>query len=200
MWNLPRSEIEPLSPALAGGFLTTPGKSSGDHCRWFSLSVSCVCIDNHVTWKGTGCFHITVPEMCSRLGLGLLGGHTLGRGDLEGGSWSPSATPPSSFPVLPRELWKQKEKLRVITSISAYQTTEKRLFQEKIKLQSKHVVGNFPGSPMVKTSPSNGAGTGSIPGWRAKMPRASRPKNQNRRQKQYCNKLNKDLKNGPHQK
>ena len=29
MWNLPESGIEPLSPALAGGFLTTgpPGKS-----------------------------------------------------------------------------------------------------------------------------------------------------------------------------
>ena len=29
MWNLPGPEIEPMSPALAGGFLTTgpPGKS-----------------------------------------------------------------------------------------------------------------------------------------------------------------------------
>ena len=29
IWNLPRSEIEPVSPALAGGFLHTvpPGKS-----------------------------------------------------------------------------------------------------------------------------------------------------------------------------
>ena len=29
MWDLPRPELEPLSPALAGGFLTTapPGKS-----------------------------------------------------------------------------------------------------------------------------------------------------------------------------
>ena len=150
--------------------------------------------------KGLDVFTSLFLRCVSLLGLGLLGGHTPGRGDLEGGLWSPSATPPSSFPVLPRELWKQKEKLCMITSISAYQTTEKRLFQEKIKLQSKHIVGNFLGSPMVKTSPSNGAGTGSIPGWRAKMPRASRPENQNRRQKQYCNKFNKDLKNGPHQK
>ena len=31
MWNLPRPGIEPMSPALAGGFLSTvpPGKSHG---------------------------------------------------------------------------------------------------------------------------------------------------------------------------
>ena len=33
MWDLPGPGIEPVSPALAGGFLTTvpPGKSQGDH-------------------------------------------------------------------------------------------------------------------------------------------------------------------------
>ena len=41
---------------------------------------------------------------------------------------------------------------------------------------------------------------GSIPGQGAKIPHASQPKNQNIKQKQYCNKFNKDLKNGPHQK
>ena len=32
MWDLPRPGIEPMSPALAGGFLTTgpPGKSCND--------------------------------------------------------------------------------------------------------------------------------------------------------------------------
>ena len=35
----------------------------------------------------------------------------------------------------------------------------------------------------------------SIPGWGAKVSPASWPKNQNRKQKQYCNKLNKDFKN-----
>ena len=40
-----------------------------------------------------------------------------------------------------------------------------------------------------------------IPGQGAKIPHASRPKNQNiKKQKQYCNKFNKDFKNGPHQK
>ena len=32
-----------------------------------------------------------------------------------------------------------------------------------------------------------------IPGWGAKIPHASGPKSQNIKQKQYCNKLNKDL-------
>ena len=45
--------------------------------------------------------------------------------------------------------------------------------------------------PVVKTSPSNVRGVGSIPG--AKMPHALWQKNQNIKQKQYCNKFNKDF-------
>ena len=60
--------------------------------------------------------------------------------------------------------------------------------------------GDYPGGPVVKTSPSNARGAASIPGWGAKIPHASRPKNQNIKPKQYCNKLNKDFKIGPHQK
>ena len=52
---------------------------------------------------------------------------------------------------------------------------------------------------MVKTSPSNAGGAGSIPGPGAKIPHASRLKNQNLKQKQYCNKLNEDFKSGPQQ-
>ena len=59
---------------------------------------------------------------------------------------------------------------------------------------------DFPGGPVVKTLPSNAGGAGSIPGQGAKIPHASWPKNQNIKQKQYCNKFNKDFKNGPHQK
>ena len=33
--------------------------------------------------------------------------------------------------------------------------------------------GNFPGSPVVKTSPSNAGGAGSIPGRGVKIPHAS---------------------------
>ena len=46
---------------------------------------------------------------------------------------------------------------------------------------------------------SNAGGTGSIPGQGAKIPHASQSKNQNIKQKQYCNEFNKDFKNGPHQ-
>ena len=53
---------------------------------------------------------------------------------------------------------------------------------------------------MVKTLPSNAGDVGSIPGRGAKIPHASGPKNQNIKQKQYCNKINKDFKNGPHEK
>ena len=48
---------------------------------------------------------------------------------------------------------------------------------------------------MVKTLPSNAGGVGSIPGLGAKIPLASWPKTQNIKQKQYCNKFNKDFKN-----
>ena len=60
--------------------------------------------------------------------------------------------------------------------------------------------GDFPGGPVVKTLPSNAGDEGSILGQGDKIPYASWPKNQNIKQKQYCNKFNKDFKNSPHQK
>ena len=59
---------------------------------------------------------------------------------------------------------------------------------------------DLPGDPVVKTSPSEAAGVDSIPRQWAKIPHASWPENQKIRQKQYCNKFNKDYKYGPHQK
>ena len=59
---------------------------------------------------------------------------------------------------------------------------------------------DFPGSPVVKTSPSNAGVVGFIPGRGAKIPHASWPKNQNIKQKQYCNKFKKDFENIPQQK
>ena len=56
---------------------------------------------------------------------------------------------------------------------------------------------HFPGSPVVKTSPSSAGGVGSIPGQGTKIPHASRPKHQT---EANCNKFNKEFKNGPHQK
>ena len=64
----------------------------------------------------------------------------------------------------------------------------------------KHSARDFPGGPVVKTSSFNAGGVGSIPGQGAKTLHALRPKNQNIKQKQYCNKFNKDFKSGPHQK
>ena len=59
---------------------------------------------------------------------------------------------------------------------------------------------NFPGSPVVKTLPSNARGVGSIPRKGAKIPHASRSQHSNIKQKQCCNKFNKAFENGPHQK
>ena len=53
---------------------------------------------------------------------------------------------------------------------------------------------------MVETVPSSAGGAASIPGQGAKIPHALWPKIQNIKQKQYCNKFNKDFKNDPHQK
>ena len=59
---------------------------------------------------------------------------------------------------------------------------------------------HFPGGPVIKTLPSNAGGAGSAPGQGAKIQHVSQPKSQNIRQKEYCNKVNKDFKNGTHQK
>ena len=53
----------------------------------------------------------------------------------------------------------------------------------------------FLGGPVVKPSSSNAGSL--IPGWGAEIPHVSQPRNQNIRQKQYCNKFNKDKKKWP---
>ena len=56
---------------------------------------------------------------------------------------------------------------------------------------------DFPGGPVIKTSPSSAWGVSSISGQGAKnMPQSRKTKTQ----EQYHNKFNKDIKNGPHQK
>ena len=60
--------------------------------------------------------------------------------------------------------------------------------------ETKTLLGNFPGGPVARTSPSNAGGVGSIPGRGTKTPHASQLKNQKRKQKQYCNKFNKGFK------
>ena len=53
---------------------------------------------------------------------------------------------------------------------------------------------DVPGSPVVKTWPSNAGDMGSNLDWGAKIPHALWSERQNIKQKQYCNKFNKDLK------
>ena len=52
---------------------------------------------------------------------------------------------------------------------------------------------DFPAGPVGKTLPSNAGGAGSIPGRGAGIPHASWLEDQNIKQKQYCNKINKDF-------
>ena len=53
---------------------------------------------------------------------------------------------------------------------------------------------DFPGGPVAYTLPSNAGAAGSTPGWGAKSPHAFQRKRQNIKQKQYCIKVNKDVK------
>ena len=53
---------------------------------------------------------------------------------------------------------------------------------------------------MFKSLPASAGDTDSIPDWGTKISHASQPKNQNMKQKQYCNKFSKKFKNSPHQK
>ena len=53
--------------------------------------------------------------------------------------------------------------------------------------------GHFPGGAAVKIFPSNAGGAGLISGQEAEIPPATKPKNQTVKQRQYCNKFNKDF-------
>ena len=65
--------------------------------------------------------------------------------------------------------------------------------KQRNKNDIRHIEG-LPGGPMVKTSPSSAEGVDSIPGQGARIPHASWPKNQkNIKQKQCCDKFNKDF-------
>ena len=64
----------------------------------------------------------------------------------------------------------------------------------------RNVYKDFPGGLVVKTLPSNAEGAGSVPGWGSEIPCACDQKTKTEKQEQYCNKLNKDFKNGLHKK
>ena len=60
MWDLPGPELEPVSPALAGGFLTTapPGKSQAiifDLQKLLQLNIVCLQFNTNEDLNGTYC-------------------------------------------------------------------------------------------------------------------------------------------------
>ena len=63
----------------------------------------------------------------------------------------------------------------------------------------KDIPRDFPGCPVVRTSPFNAGSTGSVPGWAAKLPRAAQSKTPNMKQNVVTNTI-KTLKNGPNPK
>ena len=56
---------------------------------------------------------------------------------------------------------------------------------------------DFPDGLVVKSLPFNAGDAGSIHCRGAQIPNALQPNNQKEGQRQYCNKFNKTLKNGP---
>ena len=80
---------------------------------------------------------------------------------------------------------KEKDKYHLISLVCGYYlNTESKIWQN----------GNVPGSPVVNTSPCMVGGVVSIPGWGTKIPHDLWPKNQNIKQRQYCNNSVKTLK------
>jgi len=64
---------------------------------------------------------------------------------------------------------------------------------DKISRLKKNTSGEYSG-PGFKTSPSSAGDAGLIPSQGGKIPQALWPRNQNRKQKECCNKFNKNLK------
>ena len=69
---------------------------------------------------------------------------------------------------------------------------------DKILIQNC-LIGDFPGGPMVKTSPFYAEGAGLIPDLGTKNPTSHNQKKKNPKS-QYCNQFHKDFLNGPYQK
>jgi len=63
------------------------------------------------------------------------------------------------------------------------------IFKNVLKVHCGDVLGD----PVVETSSSNAVDVGLILGQGANIPHAPGPKNQNIKQKQYCNKFSKDF-------
>ena len=85
-----------------------------------------------------------------------------------------------------------RESLHAATKTQHSQKMNNKFFKKERKRR------DYPGCPGVKNSPSNAQGAGSAPSWKVEIPHASLPKHQDKKQKQYCNKFNKDFKNDLH--
>ena len=92
--------------------------------------------------------------------------------------------------------WKWKVKVKMLSRVQLLATPWTAAYQAPPSMGFSRQEY----SPVVEISPSKAGGAGSILGQSAKIPYALWPKSQNIKQKQYCNKFNKDFKNGPHQK
>ena len=113
-------------------------------------------------------------------------------------STSPALQADSLPPEPALERWKEGKKTTQQGRASGWaepSNCERELFKWNTLTSLKNICGDFPEGPVVKTSISNAWGAGSVPGWGAKIPHVSQPKNQNIEQKQYCNKSNTDFKN-----
>ena len=68
------------------------------------------------------------------------------------------------------------------------------LFLCQVRTQQEVSQRDFSGGLVVESSPSSAGGVSSMPGQEARIPHASGPKKPNMKQKQHCNKFNKDFK------
>ena len=96
--------------------------------------------------------------------------------------------------------YRNKGRTRTSCNFLSFGSIREGLSLVSVPFSEKVLHRDFPGGPVVKTSPSKAGGICLIPGLGAKIPHASWPKNQNIKQKQHCNKFMKTLKNSPHKK
>ena len=84
-----------------------------------------------------------------------------------------------------------------LITLNKYSALSLILYQKSFSF--KRPVRDFPGGPVVQTSPSTVGGAGSILGWRAKIPGASRPKKPKQKTETTLPQNSvKTVKNGPH--
>ena len=97
-------------------------------------------------------------------------------------------------PTLNSGWYTEVEKMTMLWGPSLTQHLIQHLNNNTISQIIAYQLHDFPGGPVVRVSPSYVQGVSSIPGRGDKILHALWPKSQNiKKQKQYCNKFNKDL-------